>query len=113
MQAELDSNKPQFLSTTTSHACKIGPFQFRRLRNGDVYKGRYARSKKCGDGSYMFVNGDLFEGEFKDDHMQGYGVYQFCGQGRYEGGWLAARYGGHGTETFAKGSTYCGMFSVC
>jgi hypothetical protein len=101
-------SKPEFLSTTTSHACKIGPFQFRRLRNGDIYKGRYARSKKCGDGCYSFMNGDVYEGEFQDDHMQGHGVYIFAGQGRYEGGWQTARYSGHGAETFAKGSTYAG-----
>ena len=108
MQAELNGSQPEFLSTTTSHACKIGPFQFRRLRNGDIYKGRYARSKKCGDGCYSFMNGDVYEGEFQDDHMQGHGVYIFAGQGRYEGGWHTARYNGHGAETFAKGSTYAG-----
>lgn len=97
-----------FLKTSTSYACKIGHFQYRKLRNGDVYKGRYSRSKKSGDGCYMFMNGDVYEGEFKDDHMEGHGVYTFSGQGRYEGAWSAARYCGHGTETFAKGSTYAG-----
>ena len=69
-QEELNASMPEFLSTTTSHACKIGPFQYRRLRNGDIYKGRYARSKKCGDGCYAFMNGDVYEGEFQEDHMQ-------------------------------------------
>jgi hypothetical protein len=98
------------VKTSTSYACKVGHFQYRKLRNGDVYKGRYHRSKKSGDGCYMFMNGDVYEGEFKDDHMEGYGVYTFAGQGRYEGSWTSARYCGHGTETFAKGSTYAGAF---
>lgn len=108
MQDEIVRHEPVFLKTSTSYACKIGHFQYRKLRNGDVYKGRYSRSKKSGDGSYMFMNGDVYEGEFKDDHMEGHGVYTFSGQGRYEGAWSAARYCGHGTETFAKGSTYAG-----
>lgn len=108
LQAEIDKHEPVFLKTSTSYACKIGHFQYRKLRNGDVYKGRYSRSKKSGDGCYMFMNGDMYEGEFKDDHMEGHGVYTFSGQGRYEGSWTAARYCGHGTETFAKGSTYAG-----
>lgn len=109
VQDEIVRHEPVFLKTSTSYACKIGHFQYRKLRNGDVYKGRYSRSKKSGDGSYMFMNGDVYEGEFKDDHMEGHGVYTFSGQGRYEGAWSAARYCGHGTETFAKGSTYAGV----
>eukprot|EP00892_Ulva_mutabilis_P006767 jgi/Ulvmu1/4462/UM002_0187.1 len=111
-QDEIVRHEPVFLKTSTSYACKIGHFQYRKLRNGDVYKGRYSRSKKSGDGCYMFMNGDVYEGEFKDDHMEGHGVYTFSGQGRYEGAWSAARYCGHGTETFAKGSTYAGEYSA-
>lgn len=90
-----------------TNACAVTP-QVRKLRNGDVYKGRYSHSKKSGSGHYTFLNGDVYEGEFHEDHMKGVGVYTFCGQGRYEGQWADALYSGHGTETFAKGSTYHG-----
>ncbi|GMH42961.1 hypothetical protein BSKO_10883 [Bryopsis sp. KO-2023] len=95
---------------TTSRTIRIGDYQIRRLKNGDIYKGRYVRSKKNGEGVYQFMNGDVYEGDFKDDRMGGYGLYNFSHEGRYEGQWANAVYEGVGTETFARGSTYHGEY---
>ncbi|KAG2493810.1 hypothetical protein HYH03_008029 [Edaphochlamys debaryana] len=90
---------------------KLGEFQLKQLRNGDVYKGRYVGNKKNGEGVYHFINADVFEGEFRDDRMDGYGVYTFSHEGRFEGQWRNAVYNGTGAETFAKGSTYRGEYA--
>ncbi|KAG2449825.1 hypothetical protein HYH02_005348 [Chlamydomonas schloesseri] len=89
---------------------KLGEFQLKQLRNGDVYKGRYVGNKKNGEGVYHFINADVYEGEFRDDRMDGHGVYTFSHEGRYEGAWRNAVYNGTGAETFAKGSTYRGEY---
>ncbi|KAG2437872.1 hypothetical protein HXX76_005489 [Chlamydomonas incerta] len=89
---------------------KLGEFQLKQLRNGDVYKGRYVSNKKNGEGVYHFINADVYEGEFRDDRMDGHGVYTFSHEGRYEGAWRNAVYNGTGAETFAKGSTYRGEY---
>ncbi|KXZ48375.1 hypothetical protein GPECTOR_28g782 [Gonium pectorale] len=90
---------------------KLGEYQLKQLRNGDVYKGRYITNKKNGEGVYHFINADVYEGEFRDDRMDGYGVYTFSHEGRYEGQWRNAVYNGTGAETFAKGSTYRGEYA--
>eukprot|EP00775_Hariotina_reticulata_P012192 gene12192-12329_t len=90
---------------------KLGDCSMKRLRNGDVYKGRYKGSRKNGDGTYCFLNQDVYEGEFKDDRMAGCGVYSFAPEGRYEGDWATAVYEGCGSETFSKGSTYHGQYA--
>ncbi|GBF94649.1 phosphatidylinositol-4-phosphate 5-kinase [Raphidocelis subcapitata] len=89
---------------------KMGDSAMKRLRNGDVYKGRYHGGRKNGEGCYCFTNADVYEGEFRDDRMAGAGVYCFHPEGRYEGEWAAATYEGAGSETFAKGSTYRGQY---
>lgn len=61
---------------------QVGDHQIRRLRNGDIYKGRYQGGKKCGEGVYAFVNGDVYQGSFQDDRMHGCGVYTFAHQAR-------------------------------
>ncbi|CAD7696547.1 unnamed protein product [Ostreobium quekettii] len=106
-RSEDDPPKKESLSRTI----RIGDFQMRRLKNGDIYKGRYIRSKKNGEGVYQFMNGDVYEGDFKDDRMGGNGLYTFSHEGRYEGQWENAVYEGVGTETFARGSTYHGEYS--
>lgn len=88
-----------------------GDYQIRRLKNGDIYKGRYEHSKKNGEGVYLFAVGDTYEGNFFDDKMSGSGVYTFAVEGRYEGEWRNSMYEGVGTETFARGSTYHGEYS--
>lgn len=98
-------------SISSTRVFKLGDFQLKRLRNGDIYKGKYIHNKKNGEGVYQFINQDVYEGEFKDDRMDGYGVYTFSHEGRYEGEWHNAVYEGAGTETFAKGSTYHGEYS--
>eukprot|EP00210_Caulerpa_lentillifera_P009200 g8771.t1 len=90
---------------------KDGDYQIRRLKNGDIYKGRYEHSKKNGEGVYLFSVGDTYEGNFIDDKMNGFGVYTFAVEGRYEGEWRNSMYEGVGTETFARGSTYHGEYA--
>ena len=96
---------------SSSNSTQGGDYQIRRLRNGDIYKGRYQGGKKNGEGVYQFVNGDVYEGEFLADRMAGNGVYTFANEGRYEGQWNNCVYDGAGNETFARGSTYRGEYT--
>ncbi|GIL76143.1 hypothetical protein Vretifemale_5844 [Volvox reticuliferus] len=98
-------------SSRKARVFKLGEYQLKQLRNGDIYKGRYVCNKKNGEGVYHFINADVFEGEFRDDRMDGHGVYTFRHEGRYEGQWRNAVYNGTGAETFAKGSTYHGEYT--
>ncbi|GLC73175.1 hypothetical protein PLESTF_001343500 [Pleodorina starrii] len=98
-------------SNRKARVFKLGEYQLKQLRNGDIYKGRYVCNKKNGEGVYHFINADVYEGEFRDDRMDGYGVYTFSHEGRYEGQWRNAVYNGTGAETFAKGSTYHGEYA--
>eukprot|EP00210_Caulerpa_lentillifera_P006601 g6306.t1 len=107
----------QSISDTQSSSRSVIPgapegneYQIRRMKNGDVYKGKYSHSKKHGDGVYLFSVGDIYEGNFLDDCMTGSGVYTFAAEGRYEGEWRDSLYEGVGTETFARGSTYHGEY---
>lgn len=107
-----DAGEGSVVSATPCKVLKMGDCAMKRLRNGDVYKGKYSSGRKNGEGCYCFTNADVYEGEFRDDRMAGVGVYSFSPEGRYEGEWAAATYEGAGTETFAKGSTYRGLYSA-
>ena len=90
---------------------KVGAAAMKRLKNGDVFEGTYARGRKNGAGAYSFANGDAYEGGFLDDRMHGWGVYRFHPEGGYAGAWAAAAYAGAGFEAFAAGASYRGRYA--
>lgn len=43
-------------------------------RNGRIYNGEWAMSRKHGQGIMQYPNGDAYEGEWRDDLREGFGV---------------------------------------
>lgn len=82
-----------------------------RFKNGCRYIGEYARNKKHGQGTFIYLDGSKYEGSWVEDVRDGYGVYYYVNGDRYEGEWKEHLRHGQGTYNYSEtGSKYVGLW---
>ena len=73
-----------------------------RFKNGCRYIGEYAKNKKHGQGTFIYLDGSKYEGAWVDDVRDGFGVYYYVNGDRYEGEWKEHQRHGQGTYLYAE-----------
>lgn len=79
MPCRLASDTPHSLSCSSQSR----PFCMRSYgtctyANGDVYKGKWQKNQKHGDGCYTFSNGNQYTGDWRCDRACGNGICEYA-----------------------------------
>ena len=80
------------------------------MANGAVYMGQYRKGKKHGKGVMTWRDNSKYEGEFRKDQVSGFGTYLWSDGRSYTGDVVNGKMHGQGTFQYPDGKTYTGDY---
>ena len=78
--------------------------------NGNLYKGTFLYSKKCGLGLFTWKDGTFYLGEFYEDKINGYGIIRYNNDSVYYGEFKDNKLCGFGEFLWNDYKYYCGEY---
>ncbi|HEY8878921.1 MAG TPA: hypothetical protein VIN03_15235 [Roseateles sp.] len=78
-------------------------------KNGDVYEGPLAHSRREGVGEIRWATGQRYKGEWSNDRVTGRGLMVFANGNQFDGTLVDGQPEGEGKLTYASGDVYTGQ----